>query len=156
MKKCFECEVTKDLQEHHVVPKSRGGTKTVTLCYECHMKAHGRSGKGLNHSRLTKEGLQQAKRKGVKLGTQNPKVLQGISRKGQANLERVYPHIREAQRQGLTSRSQIADYLNEQGVKPMRAERYTKDNISTLLRRVKKAVADGKFELASKQNENML
>ena len=29
MKKCFECEATEDLQEHHVVPKSRGGTKTV-------------------------------------------------------------------------------------------------------------------------------
>ena len=94
----------------------------------------------------TRNALQQAKRKGVKLGTQNPKVLQGISRKGQANLERVYPHIREAQRQGLTSRKQIADYLNEQGVKPVKAKSYNKNNISSLLVRIKKAIADGKLD----------
>jgi len=68
MKKCFECETTEDLQEHHVVPKSRGGTKTVILCYECHMRAHGRDNKGLDHIKLTIEGLQKAKNEGVVLG----------------------------------------------------------------------------------------
>ena len=57
--KCFECEATKDLQEHHVVPRSRGGTKTITLCHSCHMKAHGRDGKGMNHSRLVSEGIKK-------------------------------------------------------------------------------------------------
>jgi len=40
MKDCFECgkEAT---EEHHVIPKSLGGTKTVPLCTKCHMKVHG-------------------------------------------------------------------------------------------------------------------
>ncbi len=67
-KTCFECETTKDLQQHHVVPKSLGGTKTITLCYQCHMKVHGRDGKGMDHSRLTKEGIERRKAEGVKMG----------------------------------------------------------------------------------------
>ncbi len=63
MKKCFECETAEDLQEHHVVPRSRGGTKTVTLCYECHRKAHGSDGKGVHFSNLMKEVWEKRKQK---------------------------------------------------------------------------------------------
>ena len=59
MKKCFECEATEDVQEHHVVPASRGGTQTIPLCSSCHGKAHGRDGKGMNHSRLVTEGIKK-------------------------------------------------------------------------------------------------
>jgi hypothetical protein len=59
MKECFECGATKDIQEHHVVPRLRGGTKTVPLCYSCHCKAHGRDSKGLEHSRLVSEGIKK-------------------------------------------------------------------------------------------------
>ena len=59
MKKCFECKATEDVQEHHVVPASRGGTQTVPLCSSCHGKAHGRDGKGMNHSRLVTEGIKK-------------------------------------------------------------------------------------------------
>lgn len=59
MKKCFECGATKDIQEHHVVPRFRGGTKTIPLCYSCHCKAHGRDSKGLEHARLVREGIQK-------------------------------------------------------------------------------------------------
>lgn len=75
---CFECGATEDLQQHHVVPKSRGGTKTIPLCTQCHGKAHGRDLKGLEHSRLTKEGIERARQRGVKLGS--PKLS-----KAQAN-----------------------------------------------------------------------
>ena len=70
---CFECATTEDLQQHHVVPRSRGGTKTITLCTQCHAKAHGKDMKGLNHSRLTKEGIDRARRRGVKLGNPKPR-----------------------------------------------------------------------------------
>lgn len=36
---CFECGAPARHQ-HHVVPRSRGGTRTVPLCEECHGKAH--------------------------------------------------------------------------------------------------------------------
>lgn len=42
-KSCFECG-KKASYNHHVIPKSLGGTKTVPLCSSCHPKAHGQKG----------------------------------------------------------------------------------------------------------------
>jgi DNA-binding NarL/FixJ family response regulator len=36
---CFECGKTAK-HEHHVIPKSLGGNKTVPLCEDCHSKVH--------------------------------------------------------------------------------------------------------------------
>ena len=43
MNSCFECESTENLIQHHVVPKIVGGTKTITLCVDCHGKVHGKN-----------------------------------------------------------------------------------------------------------------
>jgi hypothetical protein len=56
-----------NIHHHHIVPKIKGGTKTVPLCEECHGKVHGID--FTNHSTLTKEGLKRAKDKGIKLGS---------------------------------------------------------------------------------------
>lgn len=40
-KVCFECGSTDNIHQHHVVPKSKGGTKTIPLCELCHAKVHG-------------------------------------------------------------------------------------------------------------------
>jgi hypothetical protein len=37
---CFECSSDQDIHQHHVVPKSRGGTKTIPLCRYCHHLVH--------------------------------------------------------------------------------------------------------------------
>ena len=37
--KCFECGLPME-EMHHVVPKSKGGTKTIPLCATCHGKVH--------------------------------------------------------------------------------------------------------------------
>ena len=66
---CFECGCDGEIHNHHVVPKILGGTKTVPLCPTCHGKVHGVD--FLNHKKLTKEGLANAKKKGVKLGSPN-------------------------------------------------------------------------------------
>lgn len=143
MKKCFECETTEDLQEHHVVPRSRGGTKTVTLCYECHMKAHGRTGKGLNHKRLVKEGLARAKARGVKLGTnsQSPdgrmRVLEAIKAQKDKSFARILPHIIEAQKNGCNSNRTIAEYLNEKGIKTPRGKQFSKASMTRYLRHLR-------------------
>ena len=126
--KCFECDATEDLQEHHVVPRSRGGTKTITLCYSCHMKAHGRDAKGLEHSRLIREGLQRAKARGVQLG--NPrldearaKAHQACREQGDRTVETYAPMIRKAQNAGNKSSRQIAEHLNENGIRSPRGKR---------------------------------
>ena len=36
---CFECSGKAD-HEHHVIPRCRGGTRTVPLCVRCHGLAH--------------------------------------------------------------------------------------------------------------------
>tara|TARA_R110002073_G_C9068611_1_gene545635 strand:- start:44 stop:478 length:435 start_codon:yes stop_codon:yes gene_type:complete len=137
MNKCFECEATEDLQEHHVVPKSRGGTKTVILCYECHMKAHGRDGKGLNHRILTKEALAEAKKRGVKLGSNNPKVMKGITAQKEKTMSYVIPHIMEAKQNGCNSNRTIANYLNEKGIQTPRGSKFSKASMTRYLRHMK-------------------
>ena len=53
--KCWECEKeTEHIHEHHVVPHSRGGTKTLGICLDCHRKAHHAHG-NMWHSTLSKE-----------------------------------------------------------------------------------------------------
>jgi hypothetical protein len=65
---CWECEKeSAHLHDHHVVPRSRGGTKTVPLCQLCHSKAHHRN-KSMSTSQLTKEGLARRKAEGYILG----------------------------------------------------------------------------------------
>lgn len=55
--KCFNCDnVAEHL--HHVVPKVKGGTKTVPLCTDCHSKVHDTT---MATSYLTKLGLMKAK-----------------------------------------------------------------------------------------------
>lgn len=58
---CFECGlITKG--KHHVVPVSRGGTKVIPLCQECHNLVH----EGLINRDLIMEGLRKASAKGKK------------------------------------------------------------------------------------------
>lgn len=81
--KCWECEIEgAPLHNHHPVPRSRGGTKTIPLCESCHSKAHHRK-KNMNTSRLTREGLVRARARGVKLG--NPNFAE-VSRLGRESL----------------------------------------------------------------------
>lgn len=66
---CFECGSTNDVQHHHVIPRSLGGTKTIPLCLSCHRLSHGITKKPKNsHSELVRIGLENAKRKGKQLG----------------------------------------------------------------------------------------
>lgn len=64
--RCFDCGSASELHDHHVVPRSLGGTATVALCLECHAKVHGRD--RMTSSALTRAGLDRAKSTGKKLG----------------------------------------------------------------------------------------
>lgn len=60
--KCFECESYGEIDNHHVVPKSLGGTKTVPLCYKCHGLVHNKN--FIEHRRLLLIGIAKAKEEG--------------------------------------------------------------------------------------------
>ena len=64
--KCFECGSLTEIQEHHIIPRSLGGKKTVKLCGECHGKIQ--SVNFSNHGLLIRKALAKLKSNGVKLG----------------------------------------------------------------------------------------
>ena len=73
---CAVCGSTEDLQHHHFTPRIEGGiddeTNIITLCYKHHCEIHGKPYRNhINHSELTKKGIQKAKERGVKLGNPN-------------------------------------------------------------------------------------
>ena len=93
---CFECGTKEHIQNHHVVPKSKGGKKTIPLCNICHGIVHGRKNgiqkDPLKLSKLAKEGQQRARERGVYIGrpygsketkdkffSKHPKVIKLIS-----------------------------------------------------------------------------
>ena len=40
---CFECGANSNIHQHHVVPKTLGGKKTIPLCGACHGKVHNKN-----------------------------------------------------------------------------------------------------------------
>lgn len=70
--KCCNCGNTNDLEYHHIIPLSLGGNNNLSnyccLCYKCHSLLHFSKERGINHSKLTKIGLEKAKKSGKKLG----------------------------------------------------------------------------------------
>lgn len=69
--KCFECESDKEIQQHHVIPKSLGGIKTIPLCLSCHNIVHKGIGRLDSHSKLVSKGSREAhlKSKKIKIST---------------------------------------------------------------------------------------
>lgn len=67
---CINCGSTDELQLHHIVPLSQGGTNRlsniVVICSKCHGKIHGIGYK--NHSANTKKGIEKARLNGKQIG----------------------------------------------------------------------------------------
>ncbi len=147
MKQCFECETTEDLHEHHVVPRSKGGTKTVTLCHQCHMKAHGRDGKGLNHKELTKEGMKTAlakkrlKNPDYRFG--NPNIQQAQKKAIEVVKQQADEHARKhatlitSLYEKLGSYNKVAKELNKLGIKSARGKQWKAQSVRRLIVRLK-------------------
>lgn len=65
--KCFECG-NSATENHHVVPKSKGGNKTIPLCGVCHSKIHSLGKRRDDIRTLTKDALAHKKSKGERTG----------------------------------------------------------------------------------------
>tara|TARA_Y100000389_G_scaffold53691_1_gene49544 strand:+ start:862 stop:1236 length:375 start_codon:yes stop_codon:yes gene_type:complete len=63
---CFECGSIEKIQDHHIIPKVLGGTKTIPLCTPCHSKVHSKD--LTKFSRLARIGRKKAMDRGVKMG----------------------------------------------------------------------------------------
>lgn len=136
---CLECGDAAS-HEHHVVPRSRGGTATVPLCERCHGLVHGLDMS--DHKRLTRAALAGAKRRGVKLGgdalgwTRTRHVDQN-GRRGVVYIpteQRTVARIVELREQGLTLRA-IASQLADEGRETKRGGRWHATTVSNVLKR---------------------
>ena len=74
--KCFNCGETKHLTYHHIVPVIMGGNDVLSniavLCPVCHAKASMmKDGAIVGHGGLVSRGMENARKRGVKLGKPN-------------------------------------------------------------------------------------
>ncbi len=138
---CFECGLDGEIHNHHVVPKIKGGTKTVPLCLVCHGKVHGVN--FLNHKELTKRGLSEAKKRGVKLG--NPQnltyehKLKGVdsikrNKENDENWNSAKEFIRERMNNEFKyTLTEIANELNDCGYKTRKGSTFSATTVKRLI-----------------------
>ena len=119
--KCFECNNTNNIVYHHIVPQSLDGKNTIPLCQLCHDKVHQLSNpRNISISQLTKQGMQRAKQRGVKLGNPNwnnalKKAHTTVRQNRNDFLTEIRPFIRKLRNEGHTWKS-ICNKLNELGI----------------------------------------
>lgn len=146
---CFECGGPAQ-HDHHVVPVSRGGTKTVPLCEACHAKAHHADG-WVGKSALVKSVLQAKIQRGERTGT----IPYGfkLSKDGvhlepcsleQENVERVH----ELHRQGL-GLTQICRHMTAEGRKNRRGGSFSLEATRGILRQVRSVPSRKKLSEAA-------
>jgi hypothetical protein len=151
---CANCGQTAS-QAHHVVPLILGGfdklSNLVALCEECHEKVHGT--KLRNHSELTKEGLNRARERGVKLGGWRGHRFGELGAHlialNDAKKEKVKeeakilaPTLLSLRSQGMSLRS-IANHLNEEGILNSQDKKFNAVKISRLLKEIEKFTPSG-------------
>lgn len=117
---CVACGTLENLHQHHLVPKSLGGSQDesnlLTLCGSCHAKAH-QVQADWRHSQLTKKALQNKKAQGGCVGTVNFGYC--LADDGDTLIEdrveqKTIAVIRDYRQAGLSLRT-IVSRLNEQG-----------------------------------------
>tara|TARA_Y100000310_G_scaffold194767_1_gene194771 strand:+ start:244 stop:645 length:402 start_codon:yes stop_codon:yes gene_type:complete len=116
--KCFECDAPAECN-HHVVPKSFGGTKTIPLCLICHGIIHCKD--FLKMSELTKKGRAKALKNGVKFG-RKPRITNAQRQNVRKLLKegKTYAQITE-----LTGISRAMIYLIK---KPEKAKQFNQQH----------------------------
>lgn len=129
--KCFECGAEAHHQ-HHVVPKSMGGTQTVPLCASCHGKAHSIAIAG---PELTKRALNKRKAEGQVYGP----VPFGYQEK-EGRLEAVETEAKlvaeiQSRRQAGETLQSIADTLNSQGIAGKQGGKWYPSSVKCILQR---------------------
>lgn len=130
---CFECGSTGVIHDHHVVPQSHGGTKTVPLCEDCHGLVHS---KNMTTAALTTAALAKKRALGLRTSKDAPFGWSvgddGDTLEKNAAEQRAIELIRDLRAGGLSLRD-IAAHLDDHGVAP-RGTRWHKTSIERILR----------------------
>jgi hypothetical protein len=130
---CFECGMASEF-DHHVVPRLRGGTKTVRLCCECHGKAHSIK---MASKVLTKEALDAKRLRGERVGN----VLYGyeLAKDGVTLIPNMVQQdaislMLELRAKGESLRK-IADELNYRNVPTQKGNPWIHTAVASILKR---------------------
>jgi len=90
--KCEKCGSDIDVQEHHVIPRSEGGTETICLCQACHTEYHSDNGDFQRWGRKLylergREYMAEIGRRGGKTTAQKygPEYMRELGRRGGLN-----------------------------------------------------------------------
>jgi hypothetical protein len=128
---CFECGQPAD-HDHHVVPRIRGGTKTVPLCGICHGKVHDLH---LMTSRaLTRQSLARKRARGERVGSVpygSRLAADGVHLEADPVEAQAVQLIRDLRASGRTLRA-IAAALEARGIPP-RGQRWHATTIGRAL-----------------------
>ncbi len=136
---CFECGAPAE-HDHHVVPRSRGGTRTIPLCTSCHGKAHHRSG-NMAHNRLTSEALQRKRARGECTGNAPYGYRvgpDGVSLIEDDSEQTVILTVRELRAAGLSFRK-VAEQLESRGFLSRTGRRLTHRAIANIVKSASRA-----------------
>lgn len=135
---CFECQSTTNLIKHHVVPRSKGGKKTLFLCQKCHDLVHGIKPRNIFISELTKTSLQKAKFRGITLG--NPNIAEArkaaqiaIAAQKKAFNDTSIVAIKEIASTGIKTLTRVADCLNKRGERTSRNKLWDAKAVSRVI-----------------------
>lgn len=114
---CIDCGSGGEIHQHHVVPRSLGGTFMVPLCSSCHALVHSRE--ELSIKALTKKAMQAKRRRGEYTGGVVPYGFilsdDGVRLVEYEREQLVIASVRELRIGGMTLRG-IADELANRGV----------------------------------------
>ena len=132
---CFECGAPATCA-HHVIPRSRGGTKTVPLCGGCHGLAHGLSRETWSdHAALTSAAMASMKARGLYTGGRAPygyRVENGALLED-ADERMVIAEAKRLRAAGLTLRKTIKA-LTDQGMHPRQVQRWSVSAVDRLVK----------------------
>ena len=129
--RCFECGDNAEHQ-HHVVPRSLGGTKTVPLCAACHATIHDT---GITTSDLTARVMREKAARGEYTGGPVPyghRVADdGVRLELDEYEQKVIAAIHEYRAEGLSLR-RIADELALDGFRSRTGRRVSKSSVDRI------------------------
>ena len=134
---CVACGQSENLNHHHLVPRSIGGSdddsNLITLCGSCHAKAH-QVKADWRHSELTSKALQAKKARNESTGY----VAYGYQLSSDGVHVKEYPEEQatlyriESLRQSGMSLRKVADELNQLGIFKRGGEKWNHVNLSLI------------------------
>jgi len=132
---CFECGGPHEC-DHHVIPQSLGGTKTVPLCERCHNMVHNKDGKRRDSLRaLVSHALQRKRTRGERVGAipyGSQLADDGVHLEPHAGEQLTIKHAHDLRAQGLSLRA-IAEELSSRGLHARTGRKFLATQIKRIL-----------------------